>query len=161
MTLTFQASVIFVQDIVASRRFYEELLGQEVEMDHGASISFKGGLALWQVEHAFQTIYERTPESTEQPGRQEHELHFETTDAQATSVRLLEAGVEPVHPVREMPWGKRIFRVRDPDGHIVAIGERMPAVIARLLGQGMSARAVAERTGMPFEIVEQSAEGDA
>jgi hypothetical protein len=85
MTLTFQASVVFVQDIVAPRRFYEELLGQEVEMDRGASTTFKGGLALWQVEHAFQTIYERTPDSTEQPGRQEHELHFETTDAKATS----------------------------------------------------------------------------
>jgi catechol 2,3-dioxygenase-like lactoylglutathione lyase family enzyme len=161
MTLTFRASVIFVQDIAASRRFYEELLGLKVEMDHGASITFKGGLALWQVDHAFQTIYERRPGSTEGRGRQEHELHFETTDAQAASVRLLEAGVEFVHPVREMPWGKRIFRVRDPDGHIVAIGEHMPAVIARLLGQCMSARAVAERTGMPLELVEQSAKGDA
>ena len=161
MTLTFQASMIFVQEIVVSRRFYEELLGQEVEMDHGASITFKGGLALWQVDHAFQTIYERRPDSTEQRGQQEYELHFETTDAQATSVRLLEAGVESVHPVREMPWGKRIFRVRDPDGHIVAIGEHMSAVIARLLRQGMSARAVAERIGMPLEIVEQAARGDA
>jgi catechol 2,3-dioxygenase-like lactoylglutathione lyase family enzyme len=159
MTLTFQASVIFVQDIAASRRFYEELLGQEVEMDHGASVTFTGGLALWQVDHAFEMIYERTPDSTEQAGRRDHELHFETTDAQATSVRLLGAGVEFVHPVREMPWGKRIFRVCDPDGQIVAIGEQMSAVVARLLGQGMSARAVAERTGMPLEIVARIAEG--
>ncbi len=59
-----------------------------------------------------------------------------------------------------MPWGKRIFRVRDLDGHIIALEEPMPAVIARLLGEGMSAEAVAERTAMPLEIVEQIAKGD-
>jgi catechol 2,3-dioxygenase-like lactoylglutathione lyase family enzyme len=163
MTCTYQSSAIFVRDIAASRRFYEGLLGQEVEMDHGTSLTFKGGFALWQVDHAFQTIYERSPEPDRagSTGQHNYELHFETADAAEASVRLSEAGVEFVHPLREMPWGKRIFRVRDPDRHVVAIGEPMHAVIARLLGQGMSARAVAERTGMPLEIVEQTAEGDA
>jgi hypothetical protein len=35
----------------------------------------------------------------------------------------------------------------------------MTAVIARLLGEGMSAEAVAERTAMPIETVEQMAQG--
>ena len=160
MDITYRSCVIFVQEIPASRRFYEELLGQTVEMDFGPSVDLLGGFNLWQIDHAFQTVYERAPDTAERLRQGNHELHFETPDAKALSDRLLKAGVEFVHPLREMPWGKRIFRVRDPDGHIVAIGEHMSAVIARLLGQGMSARAVAERTGMSLKIVEQAAKGD-
>jgi catechol 2,3-dioxygenase-like lactoylglutathione lyase family enzyme len=47
MTLTYQSSVLFVQDIAASRRFYQELLGQAVEMDFGSSVDFYGGFTLW------------------------------------------------------------------------------------------------------------------
>jgi catechol 2,3-dioxygenase-like lactoylglutathione lyase family enzyme len=160
MDITYRSCVIFVQDIAASRRFYEELLGQTVEMDFGSSVDLLGGFNLWQIDHAFQTVYKCAPDSIERPGRRNHELHFETADAKALSDRLSKAGVEFVHPLREMPWGKRIFRVRDPDGHIVAVGEPMDAVIARLLGQGMSAQAVAERTAMPLQIVEQVAKGE-
>jgi catechol 2,3-dioxygenase-like lactoylglutathione lyase family enzyme len=159
MNVTYQSSVIFVQDIAASRHFYEELLGQEVEMDFGPNVGFGGGFALWQVDHAFQMIYERAPYAAQRLGRQNYELYFETGDLEAASIRLSGAGVEFVHPLREQPWGQRAFRIYDPDGHIVELGEPMPAVIARLLGEGLSAGAVAERTGMPLEIVEQIAGG--
>ena len=55
------------------------------------------------------------------------------------------------------PLGQRAFRVHDPDGHIVELGEPMPVVIHRLLGQGMTPAAVAKQTGMPLAIVEQVA----
>jgi catechol 2,3-dioxygenase-like lactoylglutathione lyase family enzyme len=158
MDISYQSSIIFVRDIAASRHFYEDLLGQQAEIDHGLSVIFQGGFALWQIAHAFQTIYGRAPDTGKQLGSQNYELHFETADAQAASARLSEAGVEFVHPLREMPWGKRIFRVRDPDGHIVAVGETMAAVIARLLGEGLSAEAVAERTALPLVVVKQIAE---
>jgi hypothetical protein len=51
-----------------------------------------------------------------------------------------------------------VFRVYDPDGHIVEIGEPMPVVIHRFLAQGMSAEEAAERTSMPLEIVQKIAE---
>jgi hypothetical protein len=60
--------------------------------------------------------------------------------------------------LREQPWGQRVFRVYDPDGHIVEIGEPMPVVIQRFLAQGMSAEEAAERTSMPLEIVQKIAE---
>ena len=28
-----------------------------------------------------------------------------------------------VHPIRTEPWGQRVFRLLDPDGHIVEVGE--------------------------------------
>jgi hypothetical protein len=31
--------------------FYEEILNQEVEIDHGANVAFKGGFAIHDVQH--------------------------------------------------------------------------------------------------------------
>ena len=86
------------------------------------------------------------------------ELYFESPDLDTVSTRLAEAGVQFIHPLREQPWGQRAFRVNDPDGHIVEVGEPMPAVIFRLLNQGMSIEAIAERTAMPVDIVKQIVE---
>ena len=52
-----------------------------------------------------------------------------------------------------------MFHVYDPDGHLVELGEPMSAVIARLLGKGLSAEAVAERTAMLLDVVQQIAGG--
>ena len=158
MSIKFQSSVIFVKDIEASRRFYEELLGQEVLMDHGPNVAFVGGFAIWQVDHAYQMIFERPSDEKGQLGRGTCELYFEDDDLDATEARLSDAGVQFVHPVREHPWGQRVFRLYDPDGHIVELGEPMPVVIQRFLAQGMSAEEVAQRTSMPPEVVQQIAE---
>ncbi len=159
MTIQYQSAVIFVKEIDASRHFYETLLDQEVEMDFGPNVSFKGGFAIWQVDHAAQMIYEGPLNGNGQLGRKNLELYFETPDLERVWNRLLEAEVWAVHPLREHPWGQRVFRVYDPDGHIVEIGEPMPAVIQRFLAQGMLPEAVAEKTSMPLEIVQQIAAG--
>jgi catechol 2,3-dioxygenase-like lactoylglutathione lyase family enzyme len=159
MSINYQSAVIFVRDIAASRHFYEELLDQEVEMDFGPNVGFKGGFALWQLGHAFEMVYQHAPDQDEPLGRQNFELYFETADLEALATKLSEADVAFVHPVREQPWGQRVLRVHDPDGHIVELGEPMPAVIVRYLGEGMAPEAVAERTSMPLEIVKQIAGG--
>jgi hypothetical protein len=71
--------------------------------------------------------------------------------------RFQETGVEFVHPLREQPWGQRVVRVYDPDGHIVEVGEPIPVFVARFLGQGMSMEQAAERTSVPVEVVQQIA----
>jgi len=158
MNIQFQSAVFFVQDIDVSRRFYQDLLEQEVLMDHGPNVGFVGGFALWQVEHACETIFEHSTPETEQLGRKNCEIYFETHDLEAVWERLSEASVRVIHPMREQPWGQRVFRVCDPDGHIVELGEPMPVVIQRFLAQGMTAKAIAQRTSMPVEIVRQIAQ---
>ena len=154
MSLQYQASAIFVKDVKASRAFYEGLLGQKVLMDHGQNIGFEGGFAIWEVNHAFEMVYRRPPESGEPLGRENLELYFESTDLDQIWQQLAGAGVQVVHPVREQPWGQRVFRVQDPDGHVVEIGEPMPVVIMRYSQQGMDQAAIAEHTSMPLEVVE-------
>ena len=153
MDIKFEGSVIFVRDITSSRQFYEDLLGQEVEMDFGPNVGFKGGFALWQVDHAFEMIYDSPPENQTHLGLKNFELYFETPNLENVSTHLAQAGVEFVHPLHEQPWGQRALRVYDPDGHIVELGEPMSAVILRMVKNGMPIEAIAKQTGMPVDIV--------
>ena len=67
--------------------------------------------------------------------------------------KLAQAGVTCVHPIREQPWGQRVFRVFDPDRHLVDIGEPMPVVVRRFIAQGQTVEQIAARTFMPVELV--------
>jgi hypothetical protein len=58
-----------------------------------------------------------------------------------------------IHGPREQPWGQRVVRLYDPDGHIVEVGETMEAVAKRFLGKGLSAEETAGRTSIPVEFV--------
>ena len=155
--ITYQSAVVFVKDIQASRNFYEDLLGQEVGFDFGENVSFTGGFAIHDANHISEIMFGRPAKDVDQLGRDNFELYFETGDLDTVLQRLTDANVPLVHPSREQPWGQRVFRCFDPDGHIVEVGEPMPVVIGRFLAQGMSAEEAAERTSMPLDIVRQIA----
>jgi uncharacterized glyoxalase superfamily protein PhnB len=152
MGIAFQSSVLFVEDAAASRQFYEVLLGQEVLMDHGPNVAFVGGFAIWQTDHAHQITFGESPAEL---GQGSCELYFETENLDAAWARLSESDVKVVHPLREQPWGQRVFRLYDPDGYIVELGEPMPVVVQRFLSEGFSTEEVAERTSMPLGVVQQ------
>ncbi len=154
MEIKLSAAVIFVKDIAASRKFYEQVLGQKVLMDHGPNVGYEGGFALWQRDHASQIIFNR-PTTGENGHNNNAELYFETFELDEALQKLEAEKVEFVHPMVEQPWGQRVFRFYDPDGHIIELGEPMPAVIRRFLAQGLSSAEIAQRTSMPLEIVEQ------
>jgi catechol 2,3-dioxygenase-like lactoylglutathione lyase family enzyme len=160
VTIQCQPPVIFVKDITVSRRFYEDLLDQKVAMDMGLNLSFEGGFALWQADHAYQMIFNAPVSDTSPLGRGNFEFCFETDDLDAVCARLTEAGVPFVCPPHEQPWGQRVFHVYDPDGHLVEVGELMKVIVARFLAQGISAEDTARRTGMPLEMVQQIAQAN-
>jgi len=157
MNIHFQSTVLFVKDIAVSRRFYQELLGQTVLVDHGPNVGFAGGFAIWQAEHALQTIYARLEDDPQPLGRRNCEIYFESDELDPLCTRLQAEGIELIHPIHEQPWGQRVVRFYDPDHHIVEVGEPMPFVIQRFLAQGLSVEQVAQRTFMPPEIVQQLA----
>jgi catechol 2,3-dioxygenase-like lactoylglutathione lyase family enzyme len=53
------------------------------------------------------------------------ELYFETDELESVCERLLRAGVEFIHPIEKQPWGQRVARFYDPDGHVIEAGELM------------------------------------
>jgi len=83
-------------------------------------------------------------------------MYIETDDLASFQQRLEQAGVEFIHPVHEQPWGQRVMRVYDPDGHIVELGETMEAVVWRFHQQGLAIERISERSGMSGEFIEQA-----
>ena len=158
MTITFQGPVIMVKDIDASRKFYEGLLGQKIIADFGPVIGFQGGLSLWQVDHAYSILFNSTFDDNTAPGRKNMELCLEENDIHSVWDKVSESGIPLVHPLQEQPWGQLVFRIYDPDRHIIEVGEPIPVFVTRFLSQGMSIQEVSDRTSVPEEAVRQIAE---
>lgn len=158
MDIRFVTSVLFVDDIKASRHFYETTLGQNVGLDHGECVVFSAGFSIWLKDYANKIIFKGQAIATP-PGQHNAgvELYFETDDIIGIRDQLLKQGVRLVHDICEQPWGQRVFRAYDPDTYIVEFGEPMDIVIKRFISQGMSVEDTAARTSMPLDIVRQAA----
>jgi catechol 2,3-dioxygenase-like lactoylglutathione lyase family enzyme len=154
MAIECQPPVIFVKDISVSRHFYEYLLEQKVSMDMGLNVSFAGGFALWQVDHAHRMIFDALVSDPTPLGCKNFEFCFETDDLDVVATHLTEAQVAFICLPHEQPWGQRVFHVYDPDVHLVEKGELMSVVVARFLMYGMSAEETARRTGIPLAVVQ-------
>jgi uncharacterized glyoxalase superfamily protein PhnB len=82
------------------------------------------------------------------------ELYFATDELEPISQRLNAAGVEFIHPICEQPWGQRVMRFSDPDGHMIEIDETLEAVVWRFDKQGFSIERIREKSGLPREFIE-------
>ncbi|NJM84674.1 MAG: glyoxalase/bleomycin resistance/extradiol dioxygenase family protein [Tabrizicola sp.] len=109
-----------VQDMARSVAFYRAALGLELAEDHGDFVRFDGGFALHEEKSYLRQAFQDTPEPG--AGQDRVALYFETDDLDAAFARAAPlAGV--IHGIRKQAWGGRVFRLRDPDGHIVEVGE--------------------------------------
>jgi len=151
MGVRYVCSLFTVSDLQKSKKFYQDVLSQEIEIDLGENISFKGGFAIHDREH-FQEIINKNIDNTDvQNGV---ELYFESDDLDSIQNKLESLNSVFVHKIREQPWGQRVMRFYDPEGYLIEIGESMDMVINRYYQEGMSAKEISERTSMPIEIVE-------
>jgi catechol 2,3-dioxygenase-like lactoylglutathione lyase family enzyme len=82
------------------------------------------------------------------------ELYFETESIETVFQRVQQAGVKFVHVLREQPWGQRVMRLYDPDGHVIEVGEPMEAVVWRFHKQGLAIDGIVTKCSMPQEFVE-------
>ena len=159
MGITFQGAVLLVRDIKTSRVFYEELLGQKVLVDFGPVVGFEGGFSIWQVDHAYTILFDTQFDESSILGRRNLELCFEDSEIHTIWENVSSKNIKLVHSLREQPWGQLVFRIYDPDEHIVEIGEPIPVFVSRFIAKGMSVEEVADRTSVPKEAVQKIAEG--
>ncbi len=84
------------------------------------------------------------------------ELFFEEDDLEAFIRHLAGIpGIEIVHEMREYPWGQRVVRFYDPDGHVLEVGDSMKVVVKRMLQSGMSVDAVQQKALFPLSFIEE------
>jgi len=159
MSIKFEGLAVFVRDIGVSRRFYEQTLGQEVEMDNGPHVVFKG-FSIWEVDSAQEIIFDGTPTSLLTGTPKSFELYFETHQLNEVWEQVKSAGVEQIHPIREHPWGQRGFRIYDPDKHIIEVAEPLTLVVKRFVEMGLSIEEISQRTTIPETIVREMISGN-
>ena len=149
---SYHSTVLFVEDVERSKKFYTEVMGEEIELDLGKNVGFKNGLAIWEGEYGRNVIFGDSS-GGDYSSKKMLEIYYETEDMAETYEILKSAGVEFVHEVVEQPWRQLTVRFLDPDGHMIEVGERMDVCIGRLAASGETPEMIAESTTMPVEIV--------
>ena len=136
MEIKYICSLLTVKDIQKSREFYEKVLKQEVELDHGENVSFKGGFAIHDRKH-FQELLDNGSRNDNTNGNALIELYFVSEEIEALNNKLESLNVVFLHNIREQPWGQRVLRFFDPDDYIIEVGESMESVVMRFAAQGL------------------------
>jgi len=151
--MKFECLCLSVKNIEASKKFYQDLMGLEIDTDWGANISFKNGFALQQ---DFNEII-GVPKESVMARSHNMELVFETDDFNTFITKVENyPNIEFVKGgVIEQPWGQRVLHIYDLDGHILEIGEKFSHVLQRFMSEGMSVEEVATRVGIPIADVEK------
>ncbi len=100
------------EDVGKARKFYGEVLGMDIGMDHGWIATYVGaGRSVAQI-----SIAKEGGSGTPVP-----DLSIEVDDLDGVLSRALEGGFTVEYGPAEEPWGVRRFYVRDPFGRLVNI----------------------------------------
>jgi len=151
--MKFECLCLSVKNIEASKKFYQDLMGLEIDTDWGANISFKNGFALQQYFNEIIGV----PKESVITRSHNMELVFETDDFNTFITKVENyPNIEFVKGgVIEQPWGQRVLHIYDLDGHILEVGEKFSHVLQRFMSEGMSVEEVAIRVGIPIVDVEK------
>lgn len=151
-TMKYKTTLIVVEDIEKSKRFYHDILELDVENDFGANVVLTGGLALQTVKTWEDFIHMK--ENQIKFGNNASELYFEEDNMDKFIEKLNHIeNIEYVHPLKEHSWGQRVVRFYDLDKHIIEVGENMSTVVKRFLDRGLSIEQTAVRMDVSVDYV--------
>jgi catechol 2,3-dioxygenase-like lactoylglutathione lyase family enzyme len=120
--MRFENPLVFTTDIAASADFYTQLLGLVITERHEDFVLFDGGFAIHDGAALLRSAGLTDPTPTTPWGRHNFVLYFRT-EALHDRYEQCRARCDVIHPPRTEPWGETIFRIHDPDGHIIEIGD--------------------------------------
>lgn len=151
--MRYEGCLLVVKDAQVSKRFYESLLQVTPVHDLGVYVVFGEGFSVQQEEVWLTGL--KAPVEAPHYGHHSGELYFEEDEIDAFVARLRAfSGARVLTPLSECPWGQRVVRFYDPDGHVVEVGESMKLVVKRFLRAGLSVVEAARRSMFPVPFVE-------
>ncbi len=149
--MKYSGSLIAVKNMEVSKKFYTEVLHQNIAFDIGVHVSFEDNLSL-QENYAELVGFDSAEMHT---CSKNFELYFEEENFDSFLEDLKKfPDIKYLHNTKEYDWGQRVIRFYDPDMHIVEVAESMVSVVKRFLNQGMSVEETAKRTMYPIEFVQ-------
>ncbi|MFP4025190.1 MAG: VOC family protein [Thiohalospira sp.] len=152
MNISFHSTVIFIKDIEVSKKFYCDILKQEVKDDFGAVITLKNGLSLWQIPKGHKLEKEFYSSNK---GNHSMEICFESENFDEITNLFQSKKIQQLHNVIEEPWGQRTIRFFDPDKNLIEIGETLSVFIKRLKNKGLSINEINKKTGVPVDKIKK------
>lgn len=120
------AITLFVEDLAAARRFYEEVFGLPVVFEDENSAVFRFGetvINLLDVAQAPGLVEPAAVASPDAGVRFQFTIGVEDVDAMCEE--LQRRGVELLNGPIDRPWGIRTASFRDPGGHIWEIAQEL------------------------------------
>lgn len=122
MQITASAVSLTVEDVAASTRFFTDHLGFRVQM------SAEGFASLHRDDAGMHVVLLRRgievlPASYRDQTAAGVIVAFVVRDLEGEERRLRSEGVEISLPLREEPWGERLFQITDPNGVVVELVE--------------------------------------
>jgi lactoylglutathione lyase len=122
MKLSMKYIILYVSDFDKSMKFYKEILGLPVKMEHGTYVEFDTGTTTLSI-NTRESVKEITGLSVpfETTGSQTFEVGFVVEDVKATIESLREQEVPVMLEPVTKPWGQTVAYVADPDGHYIEI----------------------------------------
>ena len=118
------AITLFVENLDASKRFYEKTFGLPVVFEDKNSVVFKMGgtlIYLLKIESADQLVAPAQVARRDAGSR--HVFSIEVDDVDAMCTELAARGVTLLNGPVDRPWGIRTASFQDPAGHIWEIGK--------------------------------------
>ncbi len=100
-----------VANLKRSKHFYEEVLGFECDASYAPTH--------WQSYKCQEGVFFAIGE----PLGSTDETSFAVADVEALWLKIKDK-VEVVHSLEKTPWGTFRFVIKDPDGHILAFGQK-------------------------------------
>ncbi len=118
------AITLFVEDLKAAKKFYQEVFGLPVVFEDANSAVFKIGdtlINLLAITQADNLIQPAKVASREAGSRLVFTIHVDDVDAMCA--QLTARGVTLINGPMDRPWGVRTASFSDPGGHIWEIAK--------------------------------------
>ncbi|MFJ2867049.1 VOC family protein [Kitasatospora sp. NPDC087314] len=122
MQITASAVSLTVEDVTASAAFLQRHFGYTEEMSADGFVSLKhpgAGVGVVYLRRGIEVL----PESHRDRIADGVILAFVVEDVAGEERRLRGEGVEATLPLREEPWGEKLFQVTDPNGVVIELVE--------------------------------------
>jgi catechol 2,3-dioxygenase-like lactoylglutathione lyase family enzyme len=120
--------LLYVKDKAASAAFYSEVLGLEPIVETGSITEFRllegAVLGIMSFAAAARNVDEGVPSTAPSSGSPKAELYLVVEDPAGCHRRALERGAREISPMQSRDWGHRAAYSLDPDGHVLAFGEK-------------------------------------